>query len=206
MPESITIHVCDERNKQSRDFKCAKHVLLSEMGYFQDCAELNSKQYENDDISITVYCDLETFGWLHAFITSVADQGTSQSPPSLAPNSVLSILISADFLRMPRVTDLCVQYIGSHLDSTLQQPIDFSCLSEPLLLRIASNVVDTDLEAACDPQDKLTSKLFRHKVQMLLASAAPTPHSPSDAHCMSQPRRSRPAHACPPARHSPSWA
>ena len=92
MPENITIHVCDERNKQSRDFKCAKQVLLKEMGYFQDCAELNSKQYENDDISITVYCDLDCFGWLHAFIISVSDQGTFLAP-NTAPNSVLSILI-----------------------------------------------------------------------------------------------------------------
>eukprot|EP00937_MAST-01D_sp_MAST-1D-sp2_P006661 g6661.t1 len=174
----ITIHVCDEQKKLSRDFRCSKRLLLSEMAYFRGCPELNSKQYENDDISITVYCDLETFSWLHLYISAAdadAAAAPSPNPPPLAPNSVLSVLISADFLRMRAVTDLCINFIAQRLDETLEQPIDFSCLNDALLARIAAAVRDTDLAVAKDPQDKLSSRLYRHKVGVLLAAPAPLP-------------------------------
>jgi hypothetical protein len=61
----IVIHVYDDHKKLSKDFKCSKEVLISEMKYFEKyISDLKSF----DDIDISVHCDITIFGWLMKYL------------------------------------------------------------------------------------------------------------------------------------------
>ena len=52
----IVIHVCDEGRRLTHDFRCPKHVLLSEMAYFRSYLDGTESA---DDIDISVHCDMQ---------------------------------------------------------------------------------------------------------------------------------------------------
>jgi hypothetical protein len=92
-PDTIMIHVCDEARGVNRDFPCSRATLLQEMKYFR--AYLTSPPGEEVDIS--VHCDVHIFEWLVKYIEAPG------APPRLDAASVVSILISSDFLEMDRL-------------------------------------------------------------------------------------------------------
>jgi hypothetical protein len=91
--DTIIIHVCDEGRKIERDFHCKRKILLSEMKYF--CSYLSGSTAV-EDIDISVHCDVFIFDWLMKYIHQ------SEDPPLLDSASVISILISSEFLQMVR--------------------------------------------------------------------------------------------------------
>jgi len=95
---------------------------------------------------------------------------------------VVSVLISADFLRMPELVEDCIHYIASHLNQVIALPIDLSCISEEIAMRTgkftqlesanretAELIEVKDLEKITDRKDKLLSRLYKHKLHRLLA-------------------------------------
>jgi hypothetical protein len=56
----IVIHVCDEGRRLTHDFRCPKHVLLSEMAYFRSYLDGTESA---DDIDISVHCDMQVRGF-----------------------------------------------------------------------------------------------------------------------------------------------
>jgi hypothetical protein len=116
-PDTIMIHVCDEANGVNRDFPCSRATLLQEMKYFR--AYLTSPPGEEVDIS--VHCDVHIFEWLVQYIEA------PEAPPRLDAASVVSILISSDFLEMDRlVHHWCVFKINDVLLRCLVYCISFN--------------------------------------------------------------------------------
>ena len=106
--DSIVIHVCDENRGINKDFTCRKDVLLSEMAYFR--SYLNGSE-SCEDIDISVHCDIQIFQWLIKYLNEPA------SPPSLDTGSVISILISSQFLKMERL--VCLPFHALSLPPSL---------------------------------------------------------------------------------------
>jgi hypothetical protein len=117
------IHVCDENRGINKDFTCRKDVLLSEMAYFR--SYLNGSE-SCDDIDISVHCDIQIFQWLIKYLNEPA------APPSLDAGSVISILISSQFLKMDRLVRLCLDFVCRNLPEILRMPIDLNCLNQVL--------------------------------------------------------------------------
>lgn len=86
----LTIHVFDENRQISRDFKCARKLLLDNMTYF----DVYLKDAEKvEDIDIWVHCDVNIFQWLMNYIKE-------EKKPDLDIKNVISVLISSEFLGM----------------------------------------------------------------------------------------------------------
>ena len=116
--DTIVIKVCDEARKVNRDFSCSRALLLSEMSYFKAYLT-GSESY--DDIDISVHCDVHIFQWLMEHIQR------PDSPPTLDPSSVISILISSDFLEMRRLVSKCLLYVRDNISEIVKMPIDLNC-------------------------------------------------------------------------------
>ena len=159
---TIVIHVCDEARKVNRDFMCRKDLLLSEMRYFS--SYLTGKNaYE--DVDISVHCDVHIFEWLVRYIHNASD------PPALAVNSVVSILISSDFLQMATLSSNCLDFIASHFNEIVTLPIDLGCINNDLVVALSDRFSDEQLEKVKDRKDKLLSKLYMRKIEMLMNDA-----------------------------------
>jgi hypothetical protein len=162
-PDLIVIHVCDENRKINRDFSCQKTLLLEEMKYFRTYLTVTSAF---DDIDISVHCDVHIFEWLVKYIHQ------PQKPPSLDARSVVSILISADFLEMDRLVKQCLAFMKSHINEIVKMPIDLNCMNDKLLSQLTALFNDEDLEGVRDTKDKLCSKMYMKKLQELLDDEA----------------------------------
>ncbi|KAH8056541.1 DUF3342-containing protein [Aureococcus anophagefferens] len=146
--ELIIIHVCDEARQINRDFACDRSVLLEEMKYFQSYLGGDSGSF--DDIDISVHCDVHIFEWLVQWIHSPL------RPPPLDSSSVVSILISSEFLEMERLVEHCLRHM----------PIDLACVSEKLVLRLAELCTAEVLASLSDKKDKLLPKLYKRRLEI----------------------------------------
>lgn len=102
--EIIVIHVCDEKKKVEKDFKCKKNILLNEMKYFEKHLKMTDSA---DDIDISVHWDIKIFEWLMKYL--------NDQKPNLEVNTVIPILISADFLVMARLIDDWVDFVVKNI-------------------------------------------------------------------------------------------
>ncbi|KAI9339603.1 hypothetical protein BDR26DRAFT_934730 [Obelidium mucronatum] len=155
--KDVVIHVYDENRNAKRDFYCKQYLLLREMKFF---AYLADKTTSSNQIDIDVHCDIEVFEWLMMFIT--------RQRPALEPRSVVSILISSNFLQMATLQDICLEYIRDHINEIIKIPIDMNCIGKPLLSRLSKLLPIPELDTIVDPKDKLSSKLHMHKLSELL--------------------------------------
>jgi hypothetical protein len=125
--EDVVIRVCDEARNVTKTFTCKKSLLLSRMKYFRNYLTTNSAY----DIDISVHCDVLIFEWLMRYIHR------PDHPPPLDCSSVVSILISSEFLEMEELIDLCLTHISKHLNEILRIPLDFTCLSDKVIQSLA---------------------------------------------------------------------
>ncbi|KAJ3186308.1 hypothetical protein HDU85_007748 [Gaertneriomyces sp. JEL0708] len=116
-------------------------------------------------VEIDVHCDLEVFEWLMAFI--------SRKRPKLEPRTVISILVSSNFLQMARLEELCLKYLHNHFQEVVQAPLDFSCISETLVEKLAKLFTVDHLGTLSDPDNKLLDQLyFMHLCNILSTEKA----------------------------------
>jgi hypothetical protein len=118
----VVIHVCDEGKKKSQDFKCDRTLLLTHMKYFE---KYIVDQKALDDIDISVHCDIVIFEWLMNYVNGLK--------PDLDIKSVVSILISSDFLEMQPLVERTIEYIANNLQEVILLPIDMSCMNQALV-------------------------------------------------------------------------
>lgn len=160
----ITIHVCDENRKMDKDFKCDKHTLLSQMKYFEKFQPASSSgSTALEDLDISVHCDIQIFEWLMKYL-----QHPQTQIKSLEVANVISILISAEYLQMPRLVESCVEFVKSNLGEVLKLPIDTNCIAPNILKKLASMIRVEELDELKDRKDKLLSKLYMKKLELLL--------------------------------------
>jgi len=155
--EIIVIHVCDEKKKVEKDFKCKKNILLKEMKYFEKHLKMTDSA---DDIDISVHCDIKIFEWLMSYLNDMS--------PKLEVSTVIPILISADFLVMARLIEDCVAFVVKNISEIVKIPIDMSCLNQQALKSISRSLTLEELDACKDPRDSLQSRLFMHKLEEIL--------------------------------------
>jgi len=155
----LVIHVRDDARKVNRDFTCSQSLLLRHMKYF----EIYLKGVTNsDDVDISVHCDVSVFEWLVQYMEN------PQKVEELQPSSVVSILISSEFLQMSGLVDTCLDFMKGTLDQVLRLPLDLGCLSNELVRRLASRFEDEELDAVRDRRDRLLSRLYANKLEALL--------------------------------------
>ena len=86
--------------------------------------------------------------------------------PKLEVRNVISILISAEFLKMPKLIDECVRFVVEHLHEIVQLPIDLNCLSSSMAKKLAKFIQLDELEKLKDKKDRLQSRLFKKKLEI----------------------------------------
>lgn len=160
----VVIHVFDEFRKTSRDFTCARGVLLDNMKYFR---AFLSDSNELDEIDISVHCDVEIFELL---VEYMHHRWEPEWRPRLSLDNIASILVSSEFLQMEDLVDECSRFISSRLQEFVQLRVDLSCLSDASVAKIANKCSADQLHKLQDPKDKILSKLQRNKVDSLVKS------------------------------------
>lgn len=154
---NVTIHVFDEYRKSVKDFVCDRELLLAKMKYFQ--TYLNQSN-EHDEIDISVHCDVEVFEWLVKYM----QQSETEWKPRIALENIASILVSSEFLQMDALVEECIRFITARMQAFLQLRVDFSCLSDATITKIADRCTAEELQKLHDPKDKILSKLQRKKL------------------------------------------
>ena len=126
------------------------------MKYFE---KYLSEQQTLDDIDISVHCDITIFDWLMKYLHGLK--------PDLDIKNAISILISSDFLQMARLVEESLIYVSENLQDILQLPIDMNCMNSSLVKRLAGKVEIETLDTLKDKKDKLKSKIFMKKLEIL---------------------------------------
>jgi hypothetical protein len=152
----IIIHVCDENKKRNQDFKCDRNILVANMKYFE---KYLAESKNLDDIDISVHCDINIFDWLMRYI--------HKKEPKLEVKNAISILISSDFLQMAHLVSESVDFVSKNIHEIIGLPIDMNCLNSVLVKHLAEKISLEDLEVLKDKKDKLTSKLYMKKLELL---------------------------------------
>ncbi|KAI9004178.1 hypothetical protein BC832DRAFT_615246 [Gaertneriomyces semiglobifer] len=156
------IRVFDESRNARKDFHCHTALLLREMSYF---SRYILNRISDNCVEIDVHCDLEVFEWLMAFI--------SRKRPKLEPRTVISILVSSNFLQMARLEEISLKYLHNHFQEVVQAPLDFSCISEALVEKLAKLFTIDHLATLSDPDNKLLDQLyFMHLCNVLSTEKA----------------------------------
>lgn len=155
------IHVCDENKKTNKDFKCDRYLLLQHMKYFD---KYLSDSKNIDDIDISVHCDINIFDWLMRFV--------HKKEPKLEIKNSISILISSDFLQMEGLVEESVKFVAKNLNEIISLPIDMNCMNSTLIKKLAAYVTIEELDQLKDKKDKLTSKLYMKKLELLFEDEA----------------------------------
>ncbi|RZF47293.1 hypothetical protein LSTR_LSTR009784 [Laodelphax striatellus] len=163
----VEIHVCDEAKNLKKDFRCSQRLLISKMGYF---AEVTTGQ-RLQDMDISVHCDVNIFEWLMNWC-----QKDSASPrgsvPTLDATNVVPILVSASFLQMDPLLEICLHYCRNNINEIIKSPANISCLNDSIVTRLANMFSNVELENLRDKRDKIRSRLY---CKMILALAHPEP-------------------------------
>ena len=115
-----------------------------------------------EDVDISVHCDVTIFEWLMDWLKAQArdqlapnesigvsapenpggeaatedtDKKPEEQEPELTPNNVVSILVSASFLKMGPLVDYALMYLHQNMNKVLTTTHNLNCLGEPLLTR-----------------------------------------------------------------------
>ena len=126
------------------------------MKYFE---KYLSDQQTLDDIDISVHCDISIFDWLMKYVHGLK--------PSMEVKTAISILISSDFLQMAGLVEESLVYVSENMQEILLLPIDMNCMNSSLVKRLAGKVEIESLDSLKDKKDKLKSKIFMKKLEIL---------------------------------------
>jgi hypothetical protein len=112
-----------------------------------------------EDIDISVHCDINIFDWLMRYI--------HKKDPKLEIKNAISILISSDFLQMAHLVEESSNFVAANIHEIISLPIDMNCLNSALVKRLAELINIHDLNVLKDKKDKLTSKIYMKKLEIL---------------------------------------
>ena len=86
----------------------------------------------------------------------------------LTKENVVSIMISADFLRIDFLVKECLKYFVQNAEEISKLPVDMSCINSSMVREIAKQLSVDRLEGLKERKDKLVSRLFMKKLELLL--------------------------------------
>lgn len=216
MSELITVHVVDRNRNINKDFLCSRRQVLRHMKYFETHLTVGiAADGTLPDVDISVHCDARVFEWLVNYISETEPRPRisehdlshdgclnflSTSPLCLANyislaagGSVVSLLVSSEFLQMESLMNECLVYFRDHFRTVMKVPLDISCLSDTLISKLSAITTDQQLitlkvalclPAPCnsfehtpslltqDPKDKLLGRLYRLRLQTMVQSSS----------------------------------
>jgi hypothetical protein len=73
---------------------------------------------------------------------------------------------------MEGLVDESIRFVGKNLPEIISLPIDMNCMNSILIKKLASLVHLDDLDSMRDKKDKLTSKLYMKKLELLFEDEA----------------------------------
>ena len=88
--------------------------------------------------------------------------------PTLDLKNVVSILISADFLKIDLLVNECIQFFVGNIEDMAKLQVDMSCINSTIIREIARQVDLDRLDILKERKDKLVSRLFMKKLEVLL--------------------------------------
>jgi len=77
-------------------------------------------------------------------------------------------LISADFLKVDELVQECLVYFVDNLQEIAKQSCDMGCINSQIIREIAKSVHLDVLDSLKERKDKLVSRLFMKKLELLL--------------------------------------
>ena len=89
--------------------------------------------------------------------------------PVLDVKLAVSILISSDFLQMDPLVHQTTLFIAQNLQEIINLPIDMSCINSTLVQKLADCVDILILDGLEDKKDKLRSKLYMKKLELVFS-------------------------------------
>lgn len=101
-------------------------------------------------------------------ITKKIPDKQEQAETPIQLGNVISILISSEFLKIDALVDECLNFIVIHLSEIVRLPIDLNCINKSLLKKLAMQLEDLQIDKMKDVKDKLQSKLFMKKLELLI--------------------------------------
>lgn len=90
--------------------------------------------------------------------------------PKLDLKTVISIIISSDFLGMSKLVEQCIDFIKLNISDVVRLPIDMNCLNANLIKKISEAISIDELVNLKDRRDKLMSKIYMKKVEEMVQS------------------------------------
>ncbi len=152
----IMIHVHDDTRNTTKDYPCPRPLLLRHMRYFHPYLT----PAPSTDIDISVHCDIHIFDFLVRFMES------PDRPPPLTDSTVVSVLISSDFLQMDDLVNLCLRHVARRLSHILGLPVDLACITDGLCAKLAKLTPAEALVGVEDPKGKLLPRIYKKRLEV----------------------------------------
>jgi hypothetical protein len=73
---------------------------------------------------------------------------------------------------MEGLVEEAVRFVAKHLAEIISLPIDMNCMNSSLIKKLAGHVTLEELDQMKDKKDKLTSKLYMKKLELLFEDEA----------------------------------
>lgn len=88
--------------------------------------------------------------------------------PKLDIKNAVTILIPAEFLKIDRLVRECLDFIGEHIEEISRVMVDMSCINTNIIREMAKKVSLDRLDCLKERKDKIVSRLFMKKLELLL--------------------------------------
>ena len=88
--------------------------------------------------------------------------------PKLDYKNAVTILIPAEFLKIDRLVRECLDFIGEHIEEISRVQVDMSCINTNIIREMAKKVSLDRLDVLKERKDKIVSRLFMKKLELLL--------------------------------------
>jgi len=88
--------------------------------------------------------------------------------PKLDIKNAVTILIPAEFLKIDRLVRECLEFIGEHIEDISRVQVDMSCINTNIIREMAKKVSLDRLDNLKERKDKIVSRLFMKKLELLL--------------------------------------
>jgi len=88
--------------------------------------------------------------------------------PKLDIKTAVTILIPAEFLKIDRLVRECLDFIGEHIEDISRVQVDMSCINTNIIRDMAKKVSLDRLDCLKERKDKIVSRLFMKKLELLL--------------------------------------
>ena len=88
--------------------------------------------------------------------------------PKLDIKNAVTILIPAEFLKIDRLVRECLDFIGEHIEDISRVQVDMSCINTNIIREMAKKVSLDRLDCLKERKDKIVSRLFMKKLELLL--------------------------------------